>query len=294
MRYFLESDLLKVEIDSYGAEVKSVLHKKNYREYMWYGNGQVWGRTSPILFPFIGSLRDKKYTHKGVAYEMTSHGFARDMEFSLVEQKGNEIWFSIESTEATLVNYPFVFRLELGYRLEGDVLTVLWRVKNNGEDTMYFSIGAHPAFLCPLAGEADKSGYQINFGELDEVHHHGSILGKGLALHEDIVIPLENHRVTLTKEFFDRCTYFIEHKQTGFVSLETPEGKPVVTMNFDAPLFALWSPEGKNAPFFCIEPWYGRCDWEDYEGELKDRDYTNVLAAGKEFEASYTIQYHQV
>ena len=81
----------------------------------------------------------------------------------------------------------------------------------------------------------------------------------------------------------------VEGKQTGEVSLVTPDGKPYVTMDFDAPLFAIWSPEGKDAPFVCIEPWYGRCDSERFDGELKDRDWENALEAGGEFEASYKI-----
>ena len=57
MRYFLENDCLKVEIESFGAEIKSVIRKENMREYLWYGNPRFWGRTSPVLFPF-GFLDD--------------------------------------------------------------------------------------------------------------------------------------------------------------------------------------------------------------------------------------------
>ena len=106
---------------------------------------------------------------------------------------------------------------------------------------------------------------------------------------EDIVIPLENEKVYFTPGFFDRCTYMVEGKQTGEVSLVTPDGKPYVTMDFDAPLFAIWSPEGKDAPFVCIEPWYGRCDRAHYAGEYKDKDWIQQLNGGETFEADYTI-----
>ena len=33
--------------------------------------------------------------------------------------------------------------------LEGNKVEVLWRVKNTGDKTMHFQIGAHPAFLYP-------------------------------------------------------------------------------------------------------------------------------------------------
>ena len=110
-------------------------------------------------------------------------------------------------------------------------------------------------------------------------------------MNEDLVIPLEDEKVYFTPGFFDRCTYMVEGKQTGEVSLVTPDGKPYVTMDFDAPLFAIWSPEGKDAPFVCIEPWYGRCDADDFEGTLEERAYENALEPEQAFEASYSIRY---
>ena len=109
MRYFLENDCLKVEIESFGAEIKSVIRKENMREYLWYGNPRFWGRTSPVLFPFVGSLKDKKYSYQGKEYPMGQHGFARDMEFELVSKEEREIWFCLRSNEETLAKYPFAF-----------------------------------------------------------------------------------------------------------------------------------------------------------------------------------------
>lgn len=291
MRYYLENDVLKAEIDSFGAELKSVRRKADDREYMWYADKAYWARTSPVLFPFVGSLKNKVFIWKGNHYPMGQHGFARDMEHTLVSRTESEIWFSLSSTEETLAKYPFPFVLNIGYALEHNTLRVMWRVENPAGDTMYFSIGAHPAFLCPVHGEADKTGYRLCFGGLDEIHHHGNTLDTGLSLKEDLVLPLADHRAVITPGFFDRCTYMFEGKQTGEVGIEDPEGRRFITMQFDAPLFAIWSPEGKNAPFLCIEPWYGRCDGTDFSGSLEEREYTNVLKAGEMFEASYTIRY---
>lgn len=49
-------------------------------------------------------------------------------------------------------------------------------------------------------------------------------------------------------------------------------------------------PPCKNAPFICIEPWFGRCDRTGYKGEFKDRDWMNTLAPGEIFNASYIIR----
>lgn len=294
MRYFLENKAVKVEIESFGAEVKSVLSKANYREYMWYGNKKFWGRTSPVLFPFVGSLKDKKYTWEGAEYPMGQHGFARDFEHELVSQTEDTIWFSFKSSEETLKRFPFEFELQIGYELKDTELTVMWKVINTGDKKMYFSIGAHPAFLCPLHGEENKAGYKLFFEGKDKIIHHGNDVPLGLAIHEEIELSLENHRVTITEDFFDRCTYMIEGNQCNVVGLEDPDGNRIVDVKFDTPLFAIWSPEKKNAPFVCIEPWFGRCDAMDFEGDLATREFTQTLEAGETFETAYSIKYYNV
>lgn len=294
MRYFLENEDLKVEIESFGAEVKSVMNKTNNREYMWYGNSKFWGRTSPVLFPFVGSVMNKEYRFEGKTYIMGQHGFARDNEHTLVSKDENSIWFSFCETESTLEKYPFRFCLEIGYELKGRDLKVLWRVTNPDTKPLYFSIGAHPAFLCPVHGEKNKAGYRLHFDGVNEIHYHGNSVETGMATREDLILPLDQGYVTLTETFFDKCTYMIEGNQTGLVGLEDATGKPIVDVKFDTPLFAIWSPEGKNAPFLCIEPWYGRCDAEDFHGDLTEREYTNVLEGGEVFAREYEIHYYDI
>lgn len=291
MRYILENEQLCVEIDSFGAELKSVKDKATNQEYMWQGDPSYWGRTSPILFPFVGRLKNDTYLHEGKTYSMKQHGFARDMEHQLVSKTEDSIHFKLVTSEDTLKNFPFSFVLHIGYELKGNELRVLWEVSNNSVNKhMHFQIGAHPAFNCPIHGESDKNGYQLYFAGVDEIHHHGHT-NTGLSLDEDLVLPLENHRAVITPEFFDRCTYIIEGNQTKEVGLEDADGNRIVTLSFDMPLFALWSPEGKNAPFVCIEPWCGRCDSVDFEGTLKARAFDNSLEAGEKFNTSYTIRF---
>lgn len=289
MRYLLENEVLRVEIDSLGAELKSVQRKSDNREYMWQGDPKYWGRTSPVLFPFVGGTKNKEYRYEGKTYAMGQHGFARDMEFLPEEQEAERIWFVMTSTEETYAMYPFAFRLHIGYELTENQVNVLWRVENTDRKPLYFSIGAHPGFRCPIHGEADKLGYGLKFGGLDtELHHHGNT-PEGLAVMQDEVLALKDGAVSFTPGFFDKCTYIVEGKQTGEVSLLDLAGVPYVTVKFDAPLFGIWSPEGKDAPFVCIEPWYGRCDEEDFEGSIAERAYENALAAGGTFEASYQM-----
>lgn len=297
MRYVLENETLRVEIESLGAELKSVKDKNTNQEYMWQGDPKFWGRTSPILFPFVGSLKDKRYTYEGKTYSMGQHGFARDMEFELITQIPTDIYFELDSTVETKQNYPFDFTLGVGYTLNGNELQVTWNVFNTSEnEKLHFSIGAHPAFNCPIHGEESKAGYKLFFGGtklfggVKEIHHHGHT-DTGLSVEEDLVLPLENHRATITPEFFDGATYIIERPKTKEIGVEDPEGNRFITVLFDMPVVALWSPPGKNAPFLCIEPWFGRCDAHDFEGTLEERAFNNVLEAQKSFHTSYTIRF---
>lgn len=61
MRYILENETLKVEVESFGAELKSVYSKAEDKEYMWYADSKYWGRTSPVLFPLVPILHS--YAH---------------------------------------------------------------------------------------------------------------------------------------------------------------------------------------------------------------------------------------
>lgn len=291
MRHILENDILRVEIDSFGAELKSVKDKASGQEYMWQADPAYWGRTSPVLFPFVGSLKDKRYTYNGKTYEMGQHGFARDMEHTIISETETSIRFELKDTEETRAKYPFSFILNIGYELDKNDLKVIWEVTNpSTEETLHFSIGAHPAFNCPIHGEENKAGYKFYFGKADEIHHHGHT-DTGLSIEEDVVLELENHRATITPEFFDGSTYIIEGPQTTEIGVEDPEGSRFVTVFFDMPVVALWSPPGKNAPFLCIEPWFGRCDAHDFDGTLEEREHNNALCAGKKFETSYTIRF---
>ena len=293
MRYVLENDRLRVEIDSFGAELKSVKDKITGQEYMWQADPTFWARTSPVLFPFVGKLKNNSFLHGGQTYTMKQHGFARDMEHQLLKKTDSSISFKLVTCEETLQNFPFSFVLSISYELTENEVKVIWDVANNSVDKhMHFGIGAHPAFNCPIHGENSKEGYRLYFAGLDELRYGINSTETGLYVDDaTYTLPLENNRVVITPEFFDQYTYIAEGSQTKEIGLEDPDGNPIVTVLFDMPLFGIWSPEGKNAPFVCIEPWYGRCDSDNFEGTLKMRAYDNSLEAGEKFNTSYTMRF---
>lgn len=289
--YTLKSAELAVQIASFGAELKSLKDCRSRKEFMWNANPGYWKRTSPVLFPLVGNYKGKETRYNGHIYSLSQHGFARDMEFELMSLEQNSAWFSLTSNADTLKKYPFPFRLEIGYKVEGRCVKVFWRVINTGKEVMYFSIGGHPAFFCPLGEGEKQTDYFLKFDTDREVVSR--LLGSdGLATDTLLTYPLEDGYLQITENLFDNDALIIENHQAQSVSLCTPDRKPYVTVSFDAPLFGVWSVPHKNAPFVCIEPWYGRCDNTNFSGTLQEREWGNELAAGETFEAEYTIEVH--
>lgn len=292
--YILENDFLKVVVEDFGAELISVKNKWTDEEYLWNADPTYWKRHAPVLFPIVGSLKDKKYSYQGREYFMGQHGFARDMQFTLQQKSEDVIVFILESNDETKKVYPFSFRLEIGYRLYGKQVAVDWKVINTGDDEMLFQIGAHPAFICPLKDGEVKSNYFLAFENCKELQVNSIEMNSGLAINETYPLPLEPDLnnfgyLPLNDSLFDKDALIIENKQVSVVKLVKPNKEPYVTVTFDMPILGLWSPAGKRAPFVCIEPWFGRCDSIDASGNLEEKEYVNVLHKEGTFTTSYTM-----
>lgn len=285
----LKNETLTVEVSEHGAELQSI--RKGSYEYLWQGDPTFWGRRSPVLFPIVGSVWEKRFRVDGEVYEMGQHGFARDMDFELVSAADTEVWYRLESSEKTFAAYPWPFVLEIGYRLEGSSVEVLWKVTNPGKSEMFFQIGAHPAFNYPDYDPETPDRGVVEFDRNENLQRSG-FKGKGCVDPEArFSMPVsEDGRVRLKRDTFDDIdTLMFEDNQVHRIAFLKCDGNPYLTVSFDAPVVAIWSPPKRNAPFFCIEPWYGRCDRADFTGEFKDRDWVNLLAPGATFAASYTI-----
>ncbi|XCP85699.1 aldose 1-epimerase family protein [Roseburia hominis] len=287
--YQLKNEELTLEITSAGAEMKSLRDHHTGQEYLWCADEAYWGRTSPVLFPIVGNYKDKTSYFEGKTYTMSQHGFARDMEFELVSQSEEEIWFQLKDNEETRAKYPFHFVLSLGYILTGREVQVLWKVENTDSRKMYFSIGGHPAFNCPLREGEKQTDCRIEFGCDGPLKV--SVLNENGVLSDKVkMLELEERKLTITEDLFDDDALIIENNQAHEVALMDSQGHKYLTVSFESPLFGIWSPVGKHASFVCIEPWYGRADRADFNQRLEEREWGNVLNPGEVFEKSYVIR----
>lgn len=286
----LKNDILTVLVKEHGAELASI--RKGSTEYLWQADPAFWGRHSPVLFPIVGSVWEKRYRVGGREYGLGQHGFARDMDFSMVSSSDAEVRYRLESSEETLEKYPWPFVLEIAYRLHGNKLDVIWEVENPGTEDMYFQIGAHPAFNYP---DYDPDRPERGFFSFDRSDGLECIRIKEKGCVDvETKYPLEvpaDGLLPVTRETFDAIdTIMLQDSQIGKVTFHRIDGSPWLSLSFDAPVVGIWSPPTKNAPFICIEPWYGRCDRAGYEGEFKDKDWINRLAPGEKFSSVYTIE----
>lgn len=290
MMHTLKNEVLTVEVSSAGAELTAI--RKGDIEYLWQADPAFWARHSPVLFPIVGSVWEKRYRVDGKEYGLGQHGFARDMDFTPVNASATEVRYRLESSEETLEKYPWPFVLEISYRLRGNAVDVIWEVTNPGKEDLWFQIGAHPAFNYPDYDPQKKERGFFSFDRSDGLRCI-RIKEKG-CVDAETEYPLEipqDGLLPISSDTFDAIdTLMLQDSQIRKVTLHRTDRTPLLSISFDAPVVGIWSPPHKNAPFICIEPWYGRCDRAGYEGEYRDRDWVNRLAPGETFTGSYTIE----
>lgn len=285
----LSNSRLTIQVSPHGAELCSIVC--NGKEYLWQADPAFWKRHSPVLFPIVGSVWQNTYSVNNRSFNLTQHGFARDMDFELISETADEIRFRLSDNEETREKYPYPFCLEIGYRLEGNRIRVMWQVSNPSDEDIYFQIGAHPAFYYPGFNPTENRRGFFGF-DCKESLKYLLIAEKGCAdtsksyplmLDADGLLPIDTHT-------FDRDALILEDSQVKEVTLYDNDKQACLSLYFDAPVVGLWSPPGKNAPFVCIEPWYGRCDRHGYTGEFKDKDWIQHLAPGEVFRGGYIIE----
>ncbi len=272
------NDQIKLTIASHGAEIRSLI--AGDKEYMWQADSAYWGRTSPVLFPFVGKLKDDRYEQNGDLYQMSQHGFLRDRDFTIKAEAENQVTFMYTSTLVDYDLYPFDFTVEITYTIDGSKVTTSYNVINNGTEEMIYQIGAHPAF---------------NINSVDDIQ---------------TVYPKQ----TVTKHFFENglqaktTEVEIEVEQLSYegINVNIPcysnfsdkqltlveNGRNYLKFDFSSMEYlAIWSPEFKNAKFICVEPWNGICSRQDQiDYKLENKEGMNTLAANSAKECSYSFE----
>lgn len=284
----LKSSAAVVKIKSKGAELCSFKSLKTNVEYVWQADPEVWGRHAPVLFPIVGQVEDGEYFVDDERYELSQHGFARDKAFEIVSQSDTQVVFSLKFDEDTLKKYPYKFQLDISYTLDEASLKIGYEVRNLDDKELLFQLGAHPGFTCPFNSGDSFSDYKLVF---DKPLNEDRLLFDDGLLNGEISKDFMNNQdtITLDDNTFDNDAIIFETDQIESV-LITKDGQTGLEVDVTGwPLLGIWSKPKANAPYVCIEPWFGVASVRGESKELKDKKAIQKLASGAVFNVSFDV-----
>ena len=283
----LENDILKVTIDTKGAQLSSLYNKATGVEQLWQADPNVWPWHAPNLFPIVGAVINDQLLIDGKAYEMHRHGFARQSEFILLKNDEHNAIFSLPNSENIKAIYPYRFDYEVMYMLIDNALRVTYKVINLDQKSIYFSVGAHPAFNVPFHQDEQYEDYYLEFETGEKLTTH-LLSPEGFFSGETKDVPLNGNKLWLTKNMFDNDALVFQNLRTREVTIRSKNHDESISVEF--PHFnylGVWAKPG--APFVCIEPWLGCADTQGTPKDISKKENIQKLSAGHVFEAAFFI-----
>lgn len=270
------------QIETLGAELKSYKNETG-KEFIWNSNPDFWPRSSPLLFPSIGNLRNGRTIINGTEYEIPKHGFARDTDMEYEIEADNKISFFCQENEETLKCYPFRFRLRLTYELNGPALHITYLVTNKDDKDMYYHLGAHPGFMCPLEEDEKFSDYVLKF-PCEETCDSPTYDLENMQFDPVNSKRYLDHSDTLKLDYslFNIDALVFPHLKSKSVQLLNPStGKGIQVDYPDFATIAFWTPADIEAPLLCIEPWNGAAIFADEDDHFVNKKDIQTLKAGE-------------
>lgn len=286
MTEIIENETLLIEIENRGAELKRIYHKQKEKEYLWPGSREWWPRSAPVLFPIVGKLNDNHYRVNGGTYSLSQHGFARDKDFLVHQKNQSVIHYRLEEDEESLKIYPFLFTLEIGYALQGPRLEVSYKVINKGKGSMYFSIGGHPGFICPLEEKENFSDYYLQFEKKETIDRY--LVEEGLLSGKTERILTDENILPLHYDLFEHDAIVLKNMASTFMLLKSRVSDYSLRFDYGGyPFFGIWTQVG--APFICLEPWCGIADTKGFDGAFPQKEGVEKLKEGEAFHRAFAI-----
>lgn len=281
------NQLLKAIFLPKGAEMASVISQQNGYEFIWQATAQVWGRHAPVLFPTVGKLKDNKIKINNRYFSLNQHGFARDVDFEIIEIYTDMVSFMLESSAETLQWWPYEFKLIISYKLKNNSLVTTYNVINMGNEAMPFSIGAHPGFALPVS---DLNQYEIQFNNNQPLV--ANQLQNGL-ISETIYQVGSGNKLPLNSQIFNGDALVFKNIDFNNVTLKHLHSNYQVSMQFNQfGYFGIWN-KYPNESFICLEPWAGIADATEASGNINDKEGINWLKTGESKQFDFTTTFNQ-
>ena len=287
----IRSSALTAQISSHGAEL-TALRGADGTEYLCPPERRNWDRSAPVLFPNTGAVKNGCTLIGGERYPYIQHGFAKDAEFSVSDQDEGSVSFLLRYSDDTLRLCPYRFELRISYTLTGSTLTVSSGVTNEGPEPIFFSLGFHPGFACPLRPGERAEDYFFSFG--------GPINADRVILEDALVsgtVPgfwSGETRIPVREGMFDGGSFTMVKPSRKTIRMESARtGKFVELCLGDYPNLVLWAPKNKPITNICIEPWYGLPDSLHGDSRQETKPYVIRLAAQETAKLSFTVTVSQ-
>lgn len=289
MRYFLENEKLRIQVDSRGGELLRILSKEDNKDFLWQRDENYWADSAPNLFPFVGRLEGEKYICKGKTWNMEIHGFLPTVEMQCEESRPDRLVMVLEDSKETKKIYPYSFLFRLIYTLKDDVLNIVYQVTNKDNDTMHFGIGGHPGFCVPIRGSSAFEDYYLEFPDAEDVERV-LFSEKCLVTGKQEKYPLANgKKIPLRHSLFDDDAVVLE-KTGSCVYIKCPDNAAYVKVTYpQMPYIGIWHRVKAKAPYVCIEPWVTLPGMDGETTILEEKKDAISLPVGEVYENTWTI-----
>jgi len=281
---------VEASIDALGAQLMSL--RLDGGEYLWQGDARWWSRRSPVLFPIVGSLRDDRATSAAGEVRLGRHGLARNFEHAVVSSSETSVTYELVSSDETRADFPFDFRLNMAYTVEGGCVEQSFSVTNTGDTDLPFVVGGHPAFNVPAPGGEgeDFSDYTLVF-ERPWTYASPTIdVETGILDFSNRFTLLDDtDTLRLDHRLFDVDTLVFEDVPARTVRLVGPQGHGVVVSFAGFDYLGVWSAAG-DAPFVAVEPWTGCATATDESDVFEEKRGMACLAPGETATHAFTMR----
>lgn len=289
----LKNEFLEVILENKGAEIIKIVGQEDKINYMWRRDPAQWGSSAPVLFPIVGALQNNECRINGKTYNMTQHGFSRHNEYTANQISDREVIFTLTSNEEIIKQYPYLFKLEVSYRLEENILVCNFKVINIDNQEIYFQIGGHPAFACPFMENESSNDYYLEFSENETLNRKVIDLEKKGITYETVPFLDNEKRFFIRQELFINDTIILQNFKSKKIALKSLNHKKNLIVHMDKfTHLGIWAAKHVGG-LIAIEPWFGHSDYADFSGELKDKEGVIGLKANETFEAALKIEINQ-
>lgn len=288
--YNLQNDCLQINIKNPGAELCAISSLKNGREFMWHADPNIWNGYAPNLFPIIGMLKNNTFIYEDKTYNMPKHGFVRQSNQLVLDfQDTTTLTFKMVSNHELFKMYPFYFEYFINYQLIENKIQITYTIKNIDAKTLYFSVGAHPAFKCPVYQNEAYDNYSIVFEKPETAQTYLLNLETGLVTSKTKPVIKNGNEIQLHHNLFNEDALVFKDLKSRKATLKSKTYGDILSVYYDDfPYLGIWAKP--NANYVCIEPWQGIADSESATQILKEKEGIIALDANKTHKAVYTIE----